>query len=393
MGILISGLYLFFAPWLALSNVFMLAIIIGFAFTLKPNYWSRSAWSMPAVILLMLYTVVLLGLIYTPASWYWASLNWGKYTKMIYAVILMLLLWRQPVWQQRALKCFVLSMLFILASTWLNIWFELPWSASKVTGWGVSHHVLNDYIIQNVMMAFFSVFALSSVNWRSMDRVSWFWLIVAVLSIISISHLSAGRTGLVVLLAGVLAWIFFLLGWRKMLVGLPTLMLGAVLLIGSSTLIRDRFALAVNEFSQRDVDPLSSIGHRAYNYKITPQLIAEKPIFGHGTGAYHTEICRFVEKPEWCEIFNWHSHNQFLFFGADYGLVGMLLYAALIASLFFIAIRSEKTKPRIWLGVLATILLVDSMINSPLFSSYESHFFLYMMALIVAINRESVLTQ
>ena len=66
----------------------------------------------------------------------------------------------------------------------------------------------------------------------------------------------------------------------------------------------------------------------------------------------------------------------------------MLLYAALIASLFCMALRSSHSVARIWLACLTAILLVDSMFNSPMFSSYESHFFLYMLALLVAMNAE-----
>jgi O-antigen ligase len=117
-------------------------------------------------------------------------------------------------------------------------------------------------------------------------------------------------------------------------------------------------------------------------------MMAESPIMGHGTGAYHTEICRFLDKPEWCEIFRWHPHNQFLLFGANHGLIGVLLYVALLASLYRVAMRSDHAQGKVLLVSLTSILLVDSMINSPLFSSRESHFFLFMMALLVAMNHK-----
>jgi O-antigen ligase len=99
-------------------------------------------------------------------------------------------------------------------------------------------------------------------------------------------------------------------------------------------------------------------------------------------------VCRFWEKPEWCDTFRWHPHNQFLFFGADHGLIGVLLYAALLLSLYRVAMRSDHAQAKVLLVSLTSILLVDSMINSPLFSSRESHFFLFMMALLVAMNRQ-----
>ncbi len=386
VGWFVAALYLLFAPWPAMANVALLIVLLGGLLLTRPADLGHLRSVQPAWWMAGLFGLVVLGLFYTAAPWSWAGLNLGKYAKLAYALVILLLLIKFPQWQRLALRAYVLAMLFVLASTWLNIWFVLPWSHSKEPGWGVSHHVLFDYIIQNVMMSWFVVYALSQVQWRSITWRSAGWLLVALLGALSISHLSLGRTGLLVLMAGLLAWVAYSGGARRLLLGLPIAGLAGVTLVMSSSLLQGRFLLAWQEFGNRHADPLTSIGQRAYNYEKTAQLIAEKPVFGHGTGAFHTEICRLVEKPEWCQIFNWHPHNQFLMFGADHGFVGMLVYAGLIASLFVMAWRSPHAKPRVWLGALASILLVDSMINTPLFSSSESHFFVYMMALLVAMN-------
>lgn len=373
-----------------MANVALLLVLLGSVWVLRPAHLAVFRRMPPVWFMAGLFGLVVLGLLYTPAPWSWASLNLGKYAKLVYALVILLLLLQVPQWQRWALRAYVGAMLFVLASTWLNVWFVLPWSYSKQPGWGLSHHVLFDYIIQNVMMSLFVVYALTQVQWRNWNWRSTAWLLVTALAGLSISHLSVGRTGLLLLVAGLLAWVVYSWGGRRLLIGLPLAVLVGVLLVMSSSLLKSRFELAWQEFGNRHADPLSSIGHRAYNYEKTPQLIAEKPLLGHGTGAFHTEICRFVDKPEWCPIFNWHPHNQFLMFGADHGLVGMLMYAGLILSLFVTAWRSPHQNPRIWLGALAAILLVDSMINTPLFSSSESHFFVYMMALLMAINAGSV---
>lgn len=144
-----------------------------------------------------------------------------------------------------------------------------------------------------------------------------------------------------------------------MLLGLPVLVLIVVAGMASSSLMRDQITLGINEFAQRDVDVMSSIGRRAYNYRIVPKLISESSIVGHGTGAYH-------------------------------GVVGMLLYATLLVSLYRLAKFSDQVQGKLLLVSLTSILLMDSMINTPLFSSRESHFFLYMMALLISLNRPSL---
>lgn len=386
LGWLVPALFLLFPVAMALSNVVLLLVLIGFAVTFSSVYLKRDAWSWPAIWLMALFGMVLVGMLYTPAPWHWVSVNLGKYAKFAYAVVLMLLLARFPQWQKRALWAFVVAMLFIVASTWLNVWFVLPWSTTKTPGWGLTHHVFGDYITQNVMVSFLVVFALTKVQRPWLSRMSLVWLLVAVLGVVSITHLSSGRTGVVLLLAGLVSWMLVRWGGKKLWIGLPVLVLLVAGVLASSSVMRERIALGWTEFAKRDVDVMSSIGHRAYNYRTVPKMMAESPIVGHGTGAYHTEVCRFLEKPEWCDTFRWHPHNQFLFFGADHGLIGVLFYAALLLSLYRVAMRSDHAQAKVLLVSLTSILLVDSMINSPLFSSRESHFFLFMMALLVAMN-------
>lgn len=343
-------------------------------------------WNWPAIWLLALSGVILIGTLYTSAPWSWVSVNLIKYAKFVYAVALMLLFAQFPQWQERALWAFVTAMFFILISTWLNVWFVLPWSVTKTPGWGLSHHVVGDYITQNVMVSFLVVLALSWVRRPLRSLSSLFWLGVAVLGAVSITHLSSGRTGVLLLLAGLLSTMLVRWGSKKLWMGLPVLVLLVAGVMATSSVIRDRFVVAWAEFANRDVDVMTSIGHRAYNYRLVPKLMTESPIVGHGTGAYHTEICRFLDKPEWCTIFRWHPHNQFLFFGADHGLIGVLLYAALLVSLYRVAKSSAHPQAKLLLVALTSILVVDSMINTPLFSSRESHFFLFLMALLVTMN-------
>ncbi len=385
---LVPALFLLFPIAMALSNVILLLVLMLFALTLSAAYLKRDVWSWPGIWLMALFGMVLIGTLYTPAPWHWVSVDLSKYAKFGCAVVLMLLLVRFPQWQKRALWAFVAAMLFILASTWLNVWFVLPWSVTKTPGWGLSHHVFGDYITQNVMMSFLIVFALSKVQCPWLGQTSLFWSLVAVLGGFSITHLSSGRTGVLLLLAGLVSWMLMRWEGKKLWIGLSVLVLIVSGVLASSSGMRERMALSWAEFGKRDVDVMSSVGHRAYNYRTVPKMMAESPIMGHGTGAYHTEICRFLDKPEWCEIFRWHPHNQFLLFGASHGLIGVLLYIALLASLYRVAMRSDHAQGKVLLVSFTSILLVDSMINSPLFSSRESHFFLFMMALLVAMNHK-----
>ena len=385
---LFAAMFFLFPTVLSLSHVALLLILITALVRFRgSNYWYIYKNTPVLWFLSALYAVVLGGSFFSHSNSDWIFLHLGKYTKLIYVVVLILLLTGQERLQRIAFNAFIVAMLFILLSTWLNVWFLLPWSVTQDIGWGKTHHVFGDYITQNVMMAFFTVIATHKFFHSEIKSQKLFWGGAAVLSVVSISHLSQGRTGLVLLAVGLLAYVLLANRGKALLGSLLGMVLVLGIAFGSSDLLQDRFSLALVEAQRHDVDNMSSIGHRLYNYKITPHLIAEKPFLGHGTGAYHTEICRFVEKQEWCKFFNWHPHNQFLFFGADHGFLGIALYVLLILSLYHAALKSPNSEAKLLLFSLTSILLVDSLFNSPLFSSRESQFFAYMIALFVSMSQ------
>ena len=385
LAALFAALFLLFPTALRLSNIPLLLLLVTFALTCRGQGYGTVAGSTPVLwVFLALYGLVLVGAIYTSGTQEWVLVHFAKYAKFVYASIIILLLTGEQKIQKIALNAFVVAMLFILASTWLNVWFLLPWSVTQDTGWGKTHHVFGDYITQNVMMGFFTVIVVH----RTIQTRRWglrlFWACTAAMAAFSISHLSQGRTGLVLLAVGLLGYALAAARGKWLFRSLVGVALLIAVVFGSSTILQNRFKQAIEEAQRSDVDNMSSIGHRLYNYKITPKLIAEKPFFGHGTGAYHTEICRLVDKPEWCQIFSWHPHNQFLFFGADHGLLGILIYGLLFVMLYRTALRSPSRDAKVLLVALTSILFFDSLINSPLFSSRESQFFAYMLALLVS---------
>lgn len=392
LSAIVVALYASFPISLALTSVLMVLLIVVW---LLGGYWRGLPQVLTAnpvaVAALALYGVILLGVAWTPAPWSDVSLHLSKYAKLPFAVLLMTFLVSSRV-QKHALTAFVAVMAFILVSTWLNVWWDLPWSKTHNQGWGVTHHVVGDYITQNVMMSFFVLLALgrarSAVGWR--PRLVWG--VVALMAAMSITHMSDGRTGYV-LLATVLG--YFALTAFNGRAALAALALGAVALgltLASSSLMQDRFRLAFEEAVHVDADKMTSIGNRVYLYKITPKLIADKPFFGHGTGAYHREICRFADTPQGChEWINWHPHNQFLFFTADHGILGLIAYLSLIFAMAWMAYQSSDRETRLLLGGLVSLLVVDSMTNSPLWSARESHLFFLMMALLVSKAKSTAL--
>jgi len=387
---LLAALFFLFPVALGLSNLVLLALIVLWLATWRQRkHWSIMR-STPIIWWLGgLYLMVLLGLTYTSASPDWYVLHLSKYARLLYAIVLICLIQGDERSQKVALMAFSAAMLIILASTWLNVWFLLPWSESQNLGWGKSHHVFGDYITQNVMMSFFAALALHRGMTAKAPVPRAAWLLITLLAVVSITHLSQGRTGYLLVIASLATYIAYSVRGKRLLVYMTGLLVAVSALLLTSDLVERRLQQAIEDVSDYKVDKTSSIGHRLRNYQTTASLIAGAPVIGHGTGAYHVEICTLLSGPVECQTYNWHPHNQFLFLGADHGLIGMALYLGIIATMYVMAWRSTSPTGRPLLAVLASILFLNSLFNSPLWSSRESQFFMYMLALLVCMVLQS----
>ena len=318
----VSLVALFFAFPMALGAANTLLLVILLCWLLAGHFrqrWAAIRHNPITTPMLMLYGLILAGTLYTTAPPLDAWNHLGKYSKFLFALVLLSLL-GEARWRQRCWHAFIAAMLITLASSYANIWFDLPWSNTQQPGWGLDHHVFGDYITQDIMMAFFVLLALNRGVSAASQRRRWSWYATAALGAVSVTHMSHGRSGYLVLAAGLLVFTLFSVPGNRRLVAVAALALVFASVFWTSHTMRTRFALASTEAANREVDNQSSIGHRLYNYRKVPRLILERPLLGWGTGAYHEQICRVVEKPEWCRVFNWHPHNQFLFFGVDHGL-------------------------------------------------------------------------
>ena len=391
--------YFFFPVAMGLANLLLLLVLIGWLFS---GSWASKLDTLRsnpvALLAILLYLLIVAGALYSTAPGEDVALHLKKYLKLMLVPVAISLLLEER-YQQWCLQAFVTAMLFVMFSTWANVWLLLPWSATQNLGFGVSHHVIGDHITQNLMMAFL-VFICLNRCWDCFNagtKMSAFaWMTLSLLGAISITHLSTGRTGYVGLL--VVGGVFLMTRFRGryVVIALIGLLLAGTAVYQTSEPLQKRVQQGIEELSTADSDKTSSIGHRLHNYRTTPELIAQKPILGWGTGAYHTAICSVLEASDSCETYSWHPHNQYLFFGADHGMLGMALYIGLLAAMVYMGAKDARPeRGRLMIG-LAALLAVNSLINSPLWSSRESHFFILMMALMAArptADRTTRLTQ
>lgn len=370
---------------IALVNIGILLLLVGWFLSgrwrWKLDVIRHNPITLPVVLLSAL---VLVGITYTDAPKAYIEHHLYVYSKLPLMLMLLTLL-HEPRWQRRGLLAFTVGSLITVASTYANIWFDVPWSDSHNQGFGVTHHVFNDYIAQGLAMSFFTALAVVIALDARARSMRWAWALVAVFTVFSITHLLQGRTGQVVLLAMfcALAWVAAPTAWRGRALALVAL--ATVLLFLSSPLLRDRVASVFTEFAQySDAGVLTtSTGFRLDMWKNALEMFMTSPLWGHGTASYRVLTEQIYTDAGVCAVSCFHPHNQFLFLAVEFGVLGLVSYVMLMQRALVAAFELSDRYRNLLVAFLA-ILFVDSFINGPFWVTTERHLFASVLPLLVA---------
>lgn len=344
--------------------------------------WSRLVklpvfWPLIAIPFLILITTI-----YSIAPLDYAYRYYGVYSRF-FVILIIISVIDTAVWQKRCWIGFFVGAAVTLISTYLGIWFMLPWSQSKITGLGVNHSVFYDYIAQGVMTSFLVVVAFSNLLTQQKIKIKIVWLIIFMLSVFSITHLLSGRTGQVVCLFAILGVIFIALPTRQALIIAVSLLLIVAGLVMSSPLLLNKFILIFSEVqAYQDGQEMTSIGARLAMWRASWGFYWDQPIWGHGTGSYRWLAEGVFTDPTMCRISCVHPHNQFLFFGVEHGIFGIAAYFLLFVGALKVAMGVERQYKLIIMGLMS-IVLIDSFINSPFWISSERNFYTAIFGLVM----------
>jgi O-antigen ligase len=376
--------YLTFPTWASVANVGLLLMLL---FWLCSGQWhakrQRIAENPGLWFALGLYAWMWIGIAYTDASAGEIGDHLRKYLKLALMAVVVCAL-SEGIWRRRAWTAYAVAMAFTLLSTYANIWLQLPWSISQNQGWNTDHTVFKDYIAQGILMSMFIAMGLANIVKPSTSKLHKVaWGLVVVLGILSITHLSAGRSAYLAMAAALLGFVFWAAQGLRRWVGLALLVLVLAAIFSTSSVMQSRVAQAINEAQSHSLEDYSSIGQRMYFAKKTSELIREKPLIGWGTGAYHQEFCRVADNAQWCHFGKVHPHNQFLFIWVEHGVVGLALLLGLIFSPMWMT-RNAPPHIRGLAAAYTGIFVVISMTHGSLWLSTESHFHTLMGALIFA---------
>ncbi len=375
---------LFFMPIsTAATNVFMgLTLIFWLLAGGFRARWDALKGNWFAYATLGLFLMMCIGTVHSTGSREDILYQLHKYAKLLFMLPAITLM-QEDVWRKRGLAAFGAAMLLTLVLSLASVILTVPFIRGTAVSFTENHIVFRDHIAQNLMMSFFALVLMAKGRFETTGSSRLTFYALGLLSIIDILFFVHGRTGYVSLAFNALVFVVLLSNARERTIALLAFALIAITAAQFSANFNTRINLAVTEYKEQDEKKLSSIGQRVEFLKKGIQLIKERPIFGFGTGSYHKEFCRVADTQEWCLAGGFHPHNQFIAFGVQLGIAGLLAYLAFLAVCVRQALALPSASRIMAVGLVAT-LVADSIFHAPLFLIAEAAFFMLLFPLFMA---------
>ncbi len=320
-----------------------------------------------------------------PEALMWKSINHHGTLLLIPLLYFMIKTKNEAHW---ALRGYVLGQLFVLASSWaLFAGISLPWQTALDGNKGNQFAVFSSYLDQSIMA---SVFAAILWHGRANLATGWqrFGVIPACLAALGcVFFLLPGRTGQLVGSAMVSLWVMWLLPSRLRLAALCTPVIFMAALLVFSKPVYDRFDASwaeARDYAQGDTRP-TSIGFRLEAYRSALVSIREHPLAGTGAGSWgqqydavQSAAGRPNENPT-----DGNPHQEFLLWGVELGLGGIVLLIGILASIFRLSLRMDFAERRATQSaLLATI--IACLFNCALYDALIGDYLCVTLALCLA---------
>ncbi|SFU49011.1 O-antigen ligase [Polaromonas sp. YR568] len=343
-------------------------------------------WTMPAVIVALLAFV--LSLLWTVAPQEVALASIAKYGKLILVLVMMALI-RDRREAMYALGAFAIAQLVTVLSSWLLfVGAPIPWASSRTS---LTHYtVFSGYLDQGIMSA---VFAALCWHLRGLTPGRFgpqIAVTAALVSLANVFFVLVGRSGQLVGVALISLAIMWQLPrkYRIVVAVLPFLLV--VALFFSSPTMRERLTLLKTEVQAYSAtqNSTTSSGVRIAFWQAAVQVVAQKPLIGAGVGSWSTEYDRLerAKNPKHQAINpGSNPHQEYLYWGVQLGIPGLLLFAAFLLSVLRDSTRMEVPYARAAQSAVLA-LAVACLFNSTLYDGLIGDFFCILIGLLLALG-------
>jgi O-antigen ligase len=364
------------AIYFSTSLAVIVSVIIGLLWLFSAQFiglpkllreYPVAAWA------LALYICFLLGLSYGSVTQSDAFSMLNKYRELFFISVLIPFLSVER-YRDWAWKAFILvSIVSLVASYLMDMG---VFGAEKQLNPSIKSRITH-----SILIGFFAFFCLHRIIDNA--RYSKLFIILFCLSLFDLFFVVQGRTGQLVTLSLILLFTVQRFGNKGRLLTALIIILSLTLFMAFSDRATRIYEGIDN--TQAYLKPVrgktnTSMGLRYKFWGHSLELIAEKPILGHGTGSFSKEYQRVAGKER---VLTGNPHNEFLMITVQLGLLGLFIYGGFFLSQY----RHAKALPYPdkWLaqGILLS-LLITSVFNTPFLDHTEGHWFAVMIALCFA---------
>ena len=307
----------------ALDNVLLLFVVAGW---LASGAWREKRDAIRgnrvALAALALFGLLLLGTLYGERNPGDTALTLRKYLDLLWISILVWL-FRDPAMRLRALHALAASLALVLLMSFLIMADVIP-DADFLTGNSSNPVVFKGRQTHGPLMALgaflYVQFALVAIT----ARLRVLWLVLAVLAVINGTLVVQGATGYLVFgtLALYLGYIWK--GWRGIAwaAGATAALVAALMIVPGP--FKERVFRVQSEIAQWRPgvpDETSSVGTRIEFYRLSLEIVKDRPLLGHGTGSFTRAYDEKTKGQSALPTRN--PHNEYLHIMVQFGLVGL----------------------------------------------------------------------
>jgi O-antigen ligase len=343
--------------------------------------WERIRRNPIALLCLILYGLMAIGIFYSTASWDEGYHMWIKFRKLLLAPILMTLL-ETEVWRKRAFFALMGGIvLTLILSYFLALgWWEGGKAYRLYSAAGVpmrDFFVFKGHITQNFFMAFFAYCCWTGALLIEDRRWKIALGVIAAFAVVNVFFLVEGRIGYLILLA--LLGLTMVRYFAKQLLWAG---LAVMLLVGGVFMLSDNFqsrTLAIwDEIEQyQKQDTVTATGLRLEWYRNSMHLIAEHPFFGTGTASVKPEMDKMTVGREGFATTN--PHNEYLNLWIQLGFLGTGLFIAMLYWQWRLSASLPPLAEQLARGFVLAFAM-GCLLNSFVMDFTEGHFFAYLSA-------------
>jgi len=368
----------------ALDNVLLAIVLAGW---LGSGAW-RAKWDAVrgngvALAALVLFGLLLLGTLYGAPAPGHAQATLAKYLDLVWIPVFAWL-FREAALRQRALYALAASLALVLLASFLLMADILP-HAPFLKGDSSNPVVMKTRQTHGLLMAFGAYLFLHLALEAASRRMRILWGVLTALAVANGTLVVQGATGYLVLgtLALYLGHVWK--GWRGLAAaGVVVATAVAVLMTvpGPFQVRVFRISGEVAQWQPGVARRDSSTGQRIEFYRVSLQIVKDRPLLGHGTGSFTSAYAEKLTGQR--ALLARNPHNEYLHWMVQLGLIGLTAVLYLFWTHWRLAPHLETTFSRHLARGLVLTMVVGCLFNTWLMDHTEGLLYAWLIGLLFA---------